>query len=63
MYEKGARAQKIRDEIKARRDYQEYLTNYMDLLASMTNDARMVRFADQLEKYAGAMRSIKLEIM
>lgn len=62
MYEKTGRAQKIRDEIKARTDFQEYLTHYMDLLASMANDPRMNKFADRLDRYASAMRSIKLEM-
>lgn len=48
MYEKGAKAQRIRDEMKARRDYQEYLTRYLDVLCSMRADNRMARFAEQL---------------
>ena len=52
MYEKNAKAQKIRDDIKARKDYQEYLTNYIDVLSSMTMDARMAKYEERLAKYA-----------
>ena len=61
-YEQNAKAQKIRDDIRARRDYQEYLTGYIDLLASHAGDARMAKFEQRLPKYAMAMRAIQLEL-
>ena len=57
-YEQNAMAQKIRDDIRARRDYQEYLTSYVDLLANRVDNARMAKFEDRLSKYAAAMRGI-----
>ncbi len=61
-YEQSSKAQKIRDEIKARKDYQEYLTAYMDLLLSKSQDPRMKNFAPRLDNYVQAMYSIKLEM-
>ena len=51
-YEKSAKAQKLRDEIKARKDYQEYLTYYIDELASRSEALDMANFSDRLDKYA-----------
>ena len=61
-YEQHAKAQQIRDDIKSRRDYQEYLTCYIDILASRAADARMAKFEDTVGKYAIAMRAIQLEL-
>ena len=61
-YERSQQAQKIRDEIKARKDYQEHLTSYVDLLASHGSDALLDKYEDQLGKYAQAMRHIQLEL-
>ena len=52
LYEQNAKAQRIRDEIQARRHYQEYLTEYVDTLASLANDVRMTKFEERLERYA-----------
>ena len=57
-YEKSAKAQKLRDEVKARKDYQEYLTYYVDELASRGEAADMERYRDRLDRYAQIMRSI-----
>ena len=51
-YEKSSKAQKLRDEIKARKDYQEYLTYYIDELASRSEALDMANFSDRLDKYA-----------
>ena len=61
-YERSQQAQKIRDDIKARKDYQEHLTSYVDLLASHGSDALLDKYEDRLGKYAQAMRHIQLEL-
>ena len=55
-------AKKIRDDIKARKDYQDYLTQYVDQLTYRQHDARMKKFEGRLDKYATAMRQIRLEM-
>ena len=62
LYEQNAKAQRIRDEIQARRQYQEHLTGYVDTLASRANDVGMEKFEERLERYAVAMRAIQLEM-
>ena len=61
-YERSQQAQKIRDEIKARKEYQEHLTSYVDILASHASDALLDKYEDRLGKYAQAMRHIQLEL-
>ena len=41
-YEQNSKAQQIRNDIKARKDYQEYLTSYVDLLADFVRDSDLL---------------------
>ena len=62
QYETDAKAKKIKDDIRARKEYQELLTYYVDELASRRKEARMARFEQRLGVYAAAMRAIKIEM-